>query len=173
MKHGVTTYTGAFYEFLKPEKHKWDIEAIAHSLSLQTRWNGNCKTFYSIAEHCYHCSFLVPPQFALSAHLHDAVESVTGDCSTTLKALLPLFKEIEIAGEKSLCKQFKIPFPFPSEVKDADNIMLETERRDLMPKGKWIPKKGVIPLKKTLKPWGPAKAKRKFLERFYQLTENK
>ncbi|MBZ4236376.1 hypothetical protein LAM40_23075, partial [Mycobacterium tuberculosis] len=90
---------------------------MAHSLSLQCRWTGNCKSFYSIAEHSTRCSYLVPKEHALAAILHDAVETVTGDCSTPLKKLLNRFSEIEHAAEEVLMKQFKISMPLHPCVK--------------------------------------------------------
>lgn len=168
----IMTASGQYFDFLKPELYTFDIEAIAHSLSLQCRWTGNCKSFYSIAEHSTRCSYLVPKEHALAAVLHDAVESVTGDCSTPLKKLLNRFSEIEHAAEEVLMKQFKISVPLHPCVKSADLIMLCTEKRDLMgDNSAWEMLDGVLPLPKTIKPWGHEKAKRKFLERYYEITK--
>lgn len=168
------TATGEYFDFLNPAAYKFDINAIAHSLSLQTRWTGNCRCFYSIAEHSVRASLISSSQNALATLLHDAAESVTGDCATPLKKLLKRFQEIEKATEKELLRQFSIKTPLDKEVKVCDLIMLATEKRDLMGDDTyWEMLEGIEPNPKIIKPWGPNKAKRKFLERYYQLTENK
>ncbi len=170
----IMTATGEYFDFLNPQTYKFDITAIAHSLSLQTRWTGNCRCFYSIAEHSVRASLLSSHQNALATLLHDAAESVTGDCSTPLKKLLKRFQEIEKATEIELFKQFDIKFPFDKEVKVCDLIMLATEKRDLMGDDSyWEMLEGISPSPKAIKPWSPNKAKKKFLERYEQLTENK
>lgn len=170
----IMTASGNYYNFFEPEKYKFEIEAIAHSLSKLCRWTGNCREFFSIAQHSVMVSEIVPKEHALAGLLHDSIESVMGDCSTTLKSLLPLYKELEYNAEKELFKQFGIPFPMSKEIKKADLILLATERRDLMPHcGYWEMLDGVKPLSKVIKPWTAAKSKKKFLERFMELTESK
>jgi len=37
---------------LDPRLSEITLEDIARSLSMQCRWNGHCKEFYSVAQHC-------------------------------------------------------------------------------------------------------------------------
>ena len=170
----IMTASGKYYNFFEPQHYKFEIEAIAHSLSNQCRWTGNCKKFYSIAQHSVMVSEVVPEEHALAGLLHDGIESVMGDCSTTLKSLLPLYKELEYNAEKEMFKQFGISFPMSRDVKKADLILLATERRDLMPYcGYWEMLEGVKPMRKVIKPWNAEKAKKEFLKRYNELTKEK
>ena len=51
MEPVIETYTGVMFNFLDPKQEDIKIEDIAHSLSLQCRFTGHCKQFYSVAEH--------------------------------------------------------------------------------------------------------------------------
>lgn len=168
----IMTASGKYYNFFEPEKYKFEIEAIAHSLSQQCRWTGNCRKFFSIAQHSVLVSKHVPKEHALAGLLHDGIESVMGDCSTTLKSLLPLYKELEYKAEREMFKQFNIEFPMSKEIKKIDLVLLATERRDLMPYcGHWDMLEGVVPLDKILKPWSVDKSKREFMKRYNELTK--
>jgi hypothetical protein len=82
----ITTYSGRDISLagdVLPEDI--DILDIAHSLSLQCRYNGACKFFYSVAQHSEFVSRHVPPEDALAALLHDAEEAYTSDMTTPLK----------------------------------------------------------------------------------------
>ena len=164
------TASGKYYNFFEPQNYTFDIEAMASSLSKLCRWTGNCKEFFSIAQHSVIVSYLVPPEHAMAGLLHDGIESVMGDCSTPLKLLFPLYKELEYAAEKEMFSQFGIPFPMHPSVKQADLVSLATERRDLMPPcGNWLVLEGVEPMKQTIWPLPPKQAQELFLKRYYEL----
>lgn len=63
---------------------------------------------------------------------------------------------------------------YPPEVKLADNILLMTEKRDLMVNGPkslpWTFGDDVPVLAQRIKPWSWQTAERKFLDRFARLT---
>ena len=46
-----------------PEMMRW--EDVAESLAKQCRWNGHCKGFYSVAQHCVMVSLLVPRKYGI------------------------------------------------------------------------------------------------------------
>ena len=52
----IRTVSGIYINVFEIEKHINDIkiEDIAHALSLQCRFSGHLKTFYSVAEHSIH-----------------------------------------------------------------------------------------------------------------------
>lgn len=101
------TFTGRrFYPF-DARLEDIDIVDIAHSLSLQTRWMGHCKTFYSIASHSLACARVAEQQGL--AHMqrennpgissddmdvmrwclmHDASEAYVGDIIRPIKRSL-------------------------------------------------------------------------------------
>jgi hypothetical protein len=70
----IGTFTGKKFFLLKPRLVDIDIRDIAHGLAMQCRWTGQCKHHYSIAQHCYYCSFLGPEAEALDRLLHDVLQ---------------------------------------------------------------------------------------------------
>ena len=47
----IQTYSGKKFYPLDPRPEDIDIRDIAHALSLNCRFNGHCRCFYSVAEH--------------------------------------------------------------------------------------------------------------------------
>ena len=73
------------------------LEDIAHGLAYQCRFNGQTKTFYSVAQHCLMVADLVSDELRAAALLHDAAEAYLGDMVKPLKALIPDYGSIESA----------------------------------------------------------------------------
>ena len=83
---------------LKPEDIC--IEDIAHALSLQCRYNGQIKEFYSVAQHSSLVSRLVyydtkDKTLALCGLLHDAAEAYIGDIITPIKHMFAGLMRLE------------------------------------------------------------------------------
>lgn len=131
----ISTWSGQWFDILDPASYDYDIEEIAHSLSNICRYTGHTNEFYSVAEHSVLVSRLVPNNLAMCGLLHDAGEAYLGDVSSPLKALLPEYKAIELQVERAIASYFGIPFPFPPEIKDADNKMYWQERQDIANNG--------------------------------------
>lgn len=127
----ILTADGHYFNFEMPDPAHFTLNAIAQGLSNTCRFAGQCKAFYSVAEHSVHVSRLVPSEFAVHALLHDAAEAFIGDVPTPLKRMLPDFKALEKRIEAALFAAFGLPPEIPEEVKLADRIMLEVERRVL------------------------------------------
>src|SRR5438552_3035736 len=86
----IQTFTGKKFFPLEPNADDICIEDIAHSLSMQCRFNGHSKQFYSVAQH----SVLIAswwfgdyPKLAKYALLHDASEAYLSDIPRPLKQL--------------------------------------------------------------------------------------
>lgn len=174
MKPCIMLMSGEYFDFVIPETSKFTIEDIALGLSRTIRFSGQSIAPYTVGQHSVLCSYIVEPQHALAALLHDAGEAFLGDVVSPLKQMLYCFKEIEERVEKVICKQFAIPFPHHPDIKKADLQMLATEVRDLQsPDAQWEMLQGIEPLSKKITAWGMEKSERKFLERFYELTEKK
>lgn len=133
MAKTICTSKAVYFDFEHPEKHPFDIEEIAHALSLQCRYTGHCAWHYSIAQHSAIMSFKVPAHLAYTALMHDTSEAYLGDVSTHLKSLLPGYKRLEKRVEKALAAHFSFLYPLPATVKEADSRMLMTEVRELLP----------------------------------------
>lgn len=187
------TFTGRQFWPLDPRPEDVCIEDIAHALSMQCRFAGHCRTFYSVAEHSVRVSreveryeLAMNGRYGLSLYilmfaalLHDASEAYCVDVPRPLKPYLTGYKEIEHGvmlaieewagigtdGRSSVCED--------PAIKRADEVLLMTEARDLMgkPPAPWGHAQGMPaePLPNKLLPWSPYLAEREFLREYNML----
>ncbi len=102
-----------------------EIEDIAHSLANLCRWNGHCKPYYSVAQHCVevarwlqrHKQSIQTVRWGL---MHDAAETYLGDISR-FKPNLPNFDVWELYILQRVSEKFGLPWPIPSIVWEADD----------------------------------------------------
>lgn len=148
----MQTYTGKAFYALDARVEDIDIADIAHSLSLQCRYNGHVDRFYSVAEHCALLSQLFPddPGMALWALLHDAAEAYIGDMVRPLKKHMPMFMEIDDHITSLVAQRFELEGTvIPPEVHHVDSQILHNEREALMarvhPPQPWDVPGGPIP----------------------------
>lgn len=163
------THTGRKFWLLDPRPGDFCLEDIAHSLSNQCRFVGQCNEFYSVAQH----SALVYRHLVLSSDVgnekqalfHDAPEAYTGDMSRPLKRILRRIKTIENRIWLAFCKQYDIHPVLSLHVKRVDDLLLATEREHLMPKdgSHWEEIAGIVPLSEIPLPLPPRHAKDLFL----------
>lgn len=153
-----------------PRVEDFTIEDIAHGLSNLCRYGGHCSDFYSVAQHSVLVSHHVHPENALWGLLHDASEGLgLVDLPRPVKALLPDYHRLEKKVMAVIAKKFSLTPSVPSEVKEVDEIVLATEKRDLMPPGlDWGPLPD--PLPEEIVPYTPQEAEMEFLDRFYELV---
>lgn len=165
----IQTYTGQKFHFMEPQLDEICIEDIAHSLSLQCRYAGHVKRFYSVAEHCVHISQNCSEPNKLWGLLHDASEAYVIDIPRPVKGFLTNYKEIELNVMLSICKKFGLPNIMPTEVHEFDNRILFNEKVLLAPVD-WGWSLDPIPDLDLTFPWSPAEAEARFLFQFNQLT---
>lgn len=175
-KSSISTYSGRFFDILKPEEYEYDINEIAHALSNLCRYTGHTNGFYSVAEHSVLVSRLVPDDLALCGLLHDASECFLGDVSSPLKQLLPEYRSIENRVEKAIANYFGIPFPYPPEIKEADKRMYWQERQDVANNGirdrLWHQDKRAT-RRVEARGMAPHMARRMFLSRYNQIMKDR
>lgn len=125
----IQTYTGRQFWPLDPRPEDVCIEDIAHALSLQCRFAGHCKRFYSVAEHSVRVSWVVPEEHALIGLLHDASEAYLQDFVRPLKntEFGRAYRLAEYRVQLAICEHFRIPVVWPTCIGEADNRMLATE----------------------------------------------
>ncbi len=166
----IQTYGGQQFRPLEPRVEDLDIRDIAHSLSLLCRFNGHCKEFYSVAEHSVRVSDILEPKLALWGLLHDAAEAYLGDLARPVKQNAPFFEAAEDRLLKVIAEKYSLSWPMPKAVRQADDLLLATEARDLMapPQKSWNLSKQ--PMAEQICPVSPAEAEALFLKRFTQLT---
>lgn len=164
----LTTWSGRKVDYANPSPEDINIVDIATALSRECRYAGHASHFYSVAQHSVLCSRIVPPEHAVEALLHDAAEAYIKDIPTPLKRMLPDYKVIEARFDWAIRVQFGLPLEPSKVVKDADNILLVTEVRDLFPSGRVLHKVPVPaePMNGRIWPLAPETAKDQFLDRF-------
>lgn len=178
----IQTFSGISFNPLKPKIDDVHIEDIAHSLSMQCRFNGHIKKFYSVGEHCVRVSWIVPAQYALWGLLHDAGETYFSDLPSPIKNASDIgtaYRAYEATLMAVICDKFGLNRKEPADVKKADLILLMTEKRDLLGEGRepWYGGADVECLKERIFPWPQEIAEARFLARFKELyrpdaTEN-
>lgn len=166
----IQTYSGKKFHSLDPRPEEIELVDIAHALSLLCRFNGHCRTFYSVAEHSVRVARILPQELALWGLLHDAGEAYLTDLPRPVKQGLPEFAEIEDRVLLQVAKRFDLVWPMPAPVKEADNKLLATEARDLMAPHPEPWNLGIEPLDKRIFPLLPGEAEQFFLAEFQRLT---
>jgi len=176
MEPWIELITGGRFYFAKPQ---WDIGAIAHSLSMQCRFTGHCRKFYSVAEHCILVSRIMEDQGLgdpMEGLLHDATESVLADVARPAKNLLKDYKSLEKALDLSMRKQFVLPEQMSEGNHKADAIALMIEARELMPnKGEnftGMSDEVILAAKKAtymIAAWTPENARERFMTRMHDI----
>lgn len=168
----LTTWSGRMIDYANPSPDDIYINDIATALSRECRYAGHASHFYSVAQHAVLCSRIVSPEFAIEALLHDAAEAYVKDIPTPLKRMLPDYKVIEERFDLAIRVHFGLPEVPSHGIKEADNILLATEIRDLFPPDRVLYKTPVAakPMNGRIWPLAPETAKDQFLERFYFLN---
>ncbi len=180
MPHGddstwVQTFTGRQFWPMDPHEDDIDIQDIAHALSMMCRFNGHCRDFYSVAQHSVHVAEVVAERGyrkdTLTALLHDAAEAYFGDITRPVKhGIGGEIARIEGKLEMAIANKFGLHYPFPPIVKEIDDILLVTEKRDVMTQSqrKWNLR--AEPLEQRIVPWDWRWARSRFLEMYHKLT---
>lgn len=168
--YNMSTWSGKAFWPLDPHPDDIRITDIARALSMQCRFNGHLKKFYSVAQHSVWVSEKVPAGFEMEGLLHDASETYIGDLIRPVKYQCPDFINIEKKIETALAIKFDLPLSMSPEVKKTDTLALWTEKRDLLSphdEVDWGPVQPAHP--DPILPVGPEEAEKMFLRRFEEL----
>lgn len=170
----LLTASGRKLNFLDPRPDDIHILDIVEGLSKESRFNGQCRGLYTVAQHSWLASQIVAPQYQLEALLHDAAEAYCKDVMTPLKQELPDYHAIEARIDGAIRAKFGLPPTMSPAVKKADLILLATERRDLMPADDpWPLLAGIEPLARQIINMAPPRAAGFFMRRYIELTEDR
>lgn len=170
----IRTFTGRLVNPINLKPEDVCIEDIAHALSLQCRFNGHVRLFYSVAEHSYRASFLVPEEQALAALMHDRSEAYLPDMTRPVKysPWMYFFRMIEHRVDRVTAIPFGVPVKKSPEVEAADKVMCAVEQYDLMnrsrPELKWLHHPYAHKVQR-IKPFLPLEAEERFLTRYEEL----
>jgi hypothetical protein len=122
-------------EFLIAHTTHFNIENIAHSLSMLCRFTGNSKRFYSVGQHSILVALLMRHYGGdpIEGLLHDASESIANDLATPLKRNCSGYAWIEKNIEHRIRRHFGLPSHKTPECQWADSIALFMEAYHLLP----------------------------------------
>ena len=124
------TAGGAIMDLRNPDPTKISITDIAIGLSHIVRFGGQIHVPYTVAHHSIIMSYMVPPEYALYALLHDAQEAYIGDVIKPLKEILdPVYGPLEVIWENAISVRFQLQWDKTrkQEIKAWDRYMLEIE----------------------------------------------
>ena len=161
----------------EPDPAVVDIEDIALALARICRFGGHLRPeveHYSVAQHSLLVSRLVPDELRFAALLHDAAEAYMGDVIRPLKLFLHDYGVLEKRWEIAIGEHFGLGRALAEMhvfIKQADNIALNTERRDLLSDG---PARrhltgGLLPCRAQIVPCPVFVARDMFLDRYEEL----
>jgi uncharacterized protein len=174
----IFTYTGKYVHLMEPRAETIDIIDIAHALSQISRFGGHTRTFYSVAQHSIGVAQLVPVKYRLQALLHDAAEAYFGDMVQPLKCL-PVsrdYRDHESWMQATINDRFGLGLVQDQEcidhIRQADLIMLATERRDLMAPDMtpWPILHDIKPRMHSIRPMLPIPAESAFLQYYKTIS---
>lgn len=169
----MCTYSGKRFNPIDPNVDDISIVDIAHSLSNVCRYGGQCKEFYSVAQHSVICSWEADYSLKKKLLMHDASEAYIGDIIAPLKVTeqYAFYREIEDRLMRAVYQRFDLPNDTEEEAEEIhriDMLVRHTEMRDFgsIPKEFWIdePK-----LDYTIIPLSPKDSKILFLKTFANL----
>jgi 5'-deoxynucleotidase YfbR-like HD superfamily hydrolase len=173
--NSIVTYTGRIIEPLDPNPEDIDLGDIAHALSNQCRFTGHTNSFYSVAQHSVLVSHYCDPSDAKWGLLHDASEAYLSDIARPLKrdeVFGKVYKRYEGGIQEAVGRRFKLNAEMPQSVKEADDLLLRWEMRDLMhprcSEDSWVSTYDLEALPR-LKTWSPSKSAEEFTLRYKEL----
>lgn len=162
----IQTASGRAFYPLRPRPADVCLSDIAHGLSNLCRYGGQCKRFYSVAEHSVLLSYAVPPALARWALMHDASEAYLIDIPRPLKPFLPQYREAERVLMECIAARYGLEWPEPADLHEYDTRILHNEQSVLHPSPPqpWnvpgLPLAGI-----TITGWQPLQARARFLSR--------
>jgi hypothetical protein len=162
--HWIQTFSGRQFFPLAPRAEDLELRDVAHALSLQCRFNGHCRAFYSVAEHSVRVARQLAPEHQLWGLLHDAAEAYLSDLPSPIKRQLPAFQSAEDQLLELVARRYGLCWPMPEAVAEADRRLLATEARDLMapPPASW--RLDVEPYDERIEPWTAPRAEQELLD---------
>lgn len=126
----IATATGRYIDITNLMPADIHIEDIARGLANTCRFQGQCREFYSVAQHsCLVMELLEGDRNReIEALLHDAGEAFYGDIPRSHKQLLSIRQRSAISSvDTSIAKRFNLNGDFANEVAEADLLALGIE----------------------------------------------
>jgi len=183
MNNIIGTYSGRGVNPLCPKPKDICIDDIAHALSNICRFNGHCREFYSVAQHCVYVAAALwncGTDNCLCGLMHDASEAYLGDVITPIKTgtdMRMLYMLHEQRLQRVIARKFKFTYPEPYIVHYVDKRLLYIEADSLACR---VPREPIkrpveylhihIALPEKIEAQPPGEAKKNFLITYYALS---
>lgn len=135
MSPWIETVSGIHFHFLDPKSEEIKITDIAHGLSMNCRFVGQCRGFYSVAEHSWHVARMLegtPAIVQLAGLLHDASEAYITDVASPVKQFMPEYQKMEDNIMRAIAEKYGFEYPLHPAIKHADLSMLSNEAHHLL-----------------------------------------
>lgn len=129
----IRTYTGELVNVFNIDPEQIHIEDIAHALSMQCRFSGHTREFYSVAQHSCYC-YELSQEYPFECLMHDVAEAYLHDVASPIKKWFFVYRIMENRLMKVLAKKYGFTYPFPPEVHKIDKDMLHNEMCSFMGK---------------------------------------
>lgn len=128
----MITFTGRRFWPLDPRPEEVSFVDVAHGLARICRYNGQCRHFYSVAEHSHLLAHYFERQGRLDAArfalLHDAAEAYIGDMVRPLKhSGMDQFRAADAAIERAVFAAAGLAGDIPQAVHQADTAIIANE----------------------------------------------
>jgi hypothetical protein len=180
----IQSYTGMKVHPLNLQPEQIRIEDIAHALSMQCRFAGHCREFYSVGEHSVRLAAQLQREGRTSEEclwglLHDASEAYLQDITRPVKrsSIMQGYLEVEARACEAICVKFGLSPEQPECVTVADHRMLATELRDLLgpPPDVWtdLQRIDAQPYPWKIDPWGRRMVEISFMEKFHRYASSR
>jgi hypothetical protein len=165
----ITTLSGRWIDPFDLSPADMAIEDIAITLAHQCRYGGACNWHYSVAQHAWHLSYLVPESLAFAALNHDTVETWLPDLLAPIKRddSMAVWRTAEDIGHNAVADRLGLPRGFQEDAEIEQWHVRLTATEFLRLKGIRMP--DVEPLQMRLPRIAPTQAAGRFMDRFFEL----
>jgi hypothetical protein len=165
------------FDVFNPDMSVVTPERLARVLSHLCRFNGHTPFHYSVAQHSFYCAREIirqtgDAQLALEALMHDAAEAFLADIPRPIKysAGFDVYRSLDDDLTEQIFAHFGLRYPLHQDVKEADNRMLLTERRELQMTGGGLWPDGEPYEDMKIARWSPSEAAEEWLGMFTSLA---
>lgn len=155
----IRTLSGRYVDIFDLHPEDICLADIACGLSKECRYGNQIEKHYSVAQHAWIVSRMVPPEYALEGLHHDDFEAYGGDWPRPIKERWREFIEAENRGMEVIGAVLGLKPDWHEVVKPADDQIGQLERR--------VFHDGY--LADVLQCWSAEEAEVRWLDRHYEL----
>lgn len=135
--NAIVLSSGVLFDPTDPDVSVVTREDLVWGMVNTCRWSGQMPPDrrWSVADHTLAVMAIVPKKWKLEALLHDASEALgLADLPRPVKyhPALTGYRQIEDQLSRRLAERFGATYPWPDEVKAADDRVMMAEARDLI-----------------------------------------